>query len=76
MESRFRYTFNGLALLAICLRKAVRVMADISNYERIKNMSIEELADFLRTVYQHNQEGCFLTYSQVKEYLEREADNG
>lgn len=51
-------------------------MADMTNYERIKNMSIEELADFLHTVYQHNQEGYFLTYSQVKEYLEREADNG
>lgn len=50
-------------------------MADMTNYERIKNMSIEELAAFL-IVYQYNQEGYSLTYSQVKEYLEREADNG
>ena len=48
-------------------------MADMTNYERIKNMRLEELACFLHDVFQHEQDGIFLTYSQVKEYLERES---
>ena len=41
-------------------------------FEKIKEMSVEELSKFLNNVFQHEQDGIFLTYSQVKEYLESE----
>lgn len=46
----------------------------MTNFERIKGMSVDELAEFLNNVFQHEQEGIFLTYSQVKEYLESEVE--
>lgn len=46
----------------------------MTKFERIKGMSVEELAGFLNDVFQHEQNGIFLTYSQVKEYLESEVE--
>ena len=43
----------------------------MTHYERIKNMSIEELSDFLNDIYQHNIVG-FLTVTDTREYLESE----
>lgn len=50
----------------------------ITNYEKIKGMSVEELADFLLTVetYGYNCYSVSDGYSGFKEWLESECDAG
>ena len=55
-------------------------MENITNYERIKNMSVEEMANFICDIYasdEHNEirvNGKWVLPEDVKEWLESEVD--
>lgn len=66
-----------------CIHNALDYYKPITNYERIKAMSIEELAEFIAGVYNEEEDNAkFINgttipdYNEdnIKEWLEREAD--
>jgi hypothetical protein len=44
----------------------------MTNYEKIKEMSVEEMAYLLFDIFQHNTDRGFLCISDAKEFLESE----
>lgn len=52
----------------------------LTNFDRIKNMSVEELADFICDIYASNEhieirvDGKWMFPEDVEEWLEREVD--
>jgi hypothetical protein len=58
-------------------------MADMTNYERIKNMSVEELADFLYNSVNEDECGekfikdeLMFSQNNIVNWLNSEAENG
>ena len=64
-----------------CIHNALDYYKPITNFERIKAMSVEELADFICDIYSSNEhreirvDGKWMHPEDVEEWLEREAED-
>ena len=61
-----------------CIHNAIEQFKPMTNFERIKAMSVEELADFICDIYASNEhreirvDGKWMHPEDVEEWLERE----
>ena len=64
-----------------CVHNATDQFKPMTNFERIKAMSIEELADFICDIYASNEhytirvDGKWMLPEDVEEWLEREVED-
>lgn len=64
-----------------CIHNAIERYEPMTNFERIKAMSVEELADFICDIYASNEHreirvnGKWMHPEDVEEWLEREVDD-
>lgn len=72
-EAGYPYAEENVRYFEEMVRKEKREHG-MSNFEKIRQMSKEELASFLFDLFQHNTVE-FLTYSSAIEYLEEESED-
>ena len=64
-----------------CVHNAIDHFAPVTNFERIRSMSVEELANFICDIYASNEhreirvDGKWMFPEDVEEWLEREVTN-